>query len=56
MSKLKKRLKAIKQYMPQDGYDETKKQINKLSRMHPDSGDASTLQTYVEQVLDIPFG
>ena len=52
----KKQLKKIKNYIPKDGYKETKKQINKLSRMHPDSGDASTLQTYIETVLDIPFG
>ena len=42
--------------MPKEGYKETKKQIEKLGRMNPDSPDASLLQTYVEQVLDIPFG
>jgi ATP-dependent Lon protease len=52
----KKRLKAKKDFMPKEGYKETKKQIEKLGRMNPDSPDASLLQTYVEQVLDIPFG
>jgi len=52
----KKRLKKLKPAMPKDGYKETKKQIEKLSRMHQDSPDASLLQTYIEQVLDIPFG
>ncbi|MGM0518078.1 MAG: endopeptidase La [Campylobacterota bacterium] len=52
----KKRLKKLKKHMPKDGYKETKKQIEKLSRMHPDSPDASLLQTYIEQVLDVPFG
>lgn len=52
----KKRLKAKKAFMPKEGYKETKKQIEKLGRMNPDSPDASLLQTYVEQVLDIPFG
>lgn len=52
----KKRLKAKKEFMPKVGYKETKKQIEKLGRMNPDSPDASLLQTYVEQVLDIPFG
>lgn len=52
----KKRLKDKKASMPKEGYKETKKQIDKLSRMNPDSPDASLLQTYVEQVLDIPFG
>jgi ATP-dependent Lon protease len=51
-----KRLKKLKPFMGKDAYKETKKQIEKLSRMHQDSPDASLLQTYVEQVLDIPFG
>jgi ATP-dependent Lon protease len=52
----KKKLKTIKNSMPKEGYKETKKQIEKLSRMHQDSPDASLLQTYIEQVLEIPFG
>ncbi len=52
----KKRLKQLKPSMPKDGYKETKKQIDKLSRMHQDSPDSALLQTYVENVLDIPFG
>ncbi|MEA3353600.1 MAG: endopeptidase La [Campylobacterota bacterium] len=52
----RKKLKKLKSFMPKAGFKETKKQIDKLSRMHPDSGDASTLQTYIEQVLEIPFG
>ena len=51
-----KRLKKLKKHMPKDGYKEVKKQIEKLGRMHQDSPDASLLQTYIEQVLDIPFG
>ena len=42
--------------MGKEAYKETKKQIEKLSRMNTDSPDASLLQTYVEMVLDIPFG
>ena len=52
----KQKLKKIKKHMPKDGYKETKKQIEKLSRMHQDSPDSALLQTYVENVLDIPFG
>ncbi len=52
----KKRLKAKKEFMSKEAYKETKKQIEKLTRMNPDSPDSSLLQTYVEQVLDIPFG
>ena len=52
----KKKLKKIKKHMPEDGYKETKKQIEKLSRMHQDSPDSALLQTYIENVLDVPFG
>ena len=52
----RKKLRKIKAHMPKDGYKETKKQIDKLSRMHQDSPDASLLQTYIEQVLELPFG
>lgn len=52
----KKKLKAKKPFMGKDAYKETKRQIEKLSRMNPDSPDASLLQTYIELVLDIPFG
>lgn len=52
----KRKLKKLKPFMPKDGYKETRKQIEKLSRMHQDSPDASLLQTYIEQVLEIPFG
>jgi len=52
----KKQLKAIKPFIAKDGYKEMTKQINRLSRMHPDSADAGNIQTYIEQVLEIPFG
>ena len=56
IASFRKKLKALKPHMPKAGYKETKKQIDKLSRMHPDSGDASILQTFIESVLEIPFG
>lgn len=52
----KKKLKELKPFMGKDAYKETKKQVDKLSRLHPDSPDASLLQTYIEMVLEIPFG
>ena len=48
-------LKKLKPFMPKLGFKEVKKQIDKLSRLHPDSGDFSTIQTYIEQILEIPF-
>jgi len=50
------KLDAIKEFIGEDGYKEVKKQIDKFARMHNDSADAAMLQTYIEQVLDIPFG
>lgn len=42
--------------MDEDAYKEIKKQIDKLSRMHPDSADANLIQSYLDWVIDIPFG
>jgi len=55
IKKYKKKLKKLKPFISKNGFKEIKKQIQKLSRMHPDSADAALIQTYVEQVLDIPF-
>lgn len=52
----KKKLEAKKDKMEQSVYKEIHKQIERLSRMHPDSSDASMTQTYLDWVLDIPFG
>ena len=51
----KSKLESLKKFMPKDAYKEVSKQIQKLSRMHPDSSDANLLQNYVELVLEIPF-
>ena len=52
----RKKLEAKKRKMDEDAYKEINKQIDRFSRMHPDSSDASMTQTYLEWVLDIPFG
>lgn len=52
----RKKLEGFKDVMSEDAYKEITKQINKLSRMHPDSADANLLQNYIELVLEIPFG
>ena len=51
-----KKLDAKKKHIPEEGYKEVRKQIDRLSRMHPDSADANLLQTYIEWVLEMPFG
>ena len=52
----RKRLEAKKDKMSEDAYKEIKKQIERYARMHPDSSDASMTQTYLDFVLEIPFG
>lgn len=51
----RKKLEAKKDHMPEDAYKEIKKQIDKLSRMHPDSSDANMIQGYLDWVIEIPF-
>lgn len=50
------RLEAKKDKMGEDAYKEVSKQLERFSRMHPDSSDASMTQTYLDWVLDIPYG
>jgi len=52
----RKKLEAKKDKMGKTAYKEIHKQIERFSRMHPDSSDASMTQTYLDWVLDIPFG
>ena len=52
----KNKLESKKEKMGEDAYKEIHKQIERFSRMHPDSSDASMTQTYLDWVLDIPFG
>ena len=51
----RKKLEAKKKFMGEDAYKEIKKQIDKLSRMHPDSADANTTQSYLDWVIEVPF-
>jgi ATP-dependent Lon protease len=52
----RKKLESKKSKMGEDAYKEINKQLERYSRMHPDSSDASMTQTYLDWVLDIPFG
>ncbi|MDR3346236.1 MAG: endopeptidase La [Campylobacteraceae bacterium] len=51
----KTKLEAKKPFMEEDAYKEIKKQIDRLSKMHPDSADANLLQGYLDWVTEIPF-
>lgn len=52
----RKKCEAKKDKMGEDAYKEISKQIDRFSRMHPDSSDSSMTQTYLEWALEIPFG
>ena len=52
----KKKLEAKKEKMGEDAYKEISKQLERFARMHPDSSDAAMTQTYLDWVLEIPFG
>ena len=56
MEEYRKKLDAKKSKMDEDTYKEINKQLERLIRMHPDSSDASMTQTYLDWVLEIPFG
>ncbi len=52
----REKLESIKKYLREDAYNEIKKQLDRFARIHPDSGDANILQTYLEWVFEMPFG
>ncbi len=50
------RLDKLKSKMDESAYKEVKKQLDRFSKMHQDSSEASMTQSYLDWVLDIPFG
>ncbi len=52
----RRKCEAKKSKMGEEAYKEISKQIERFARMHPDSSDASMTQTYLDWVLEIPFG
>jgi len=56
IANFREKIEALKPHMQEDAYKEISKQLNRFARMHPDSSDANVLQTYLEWVLELPFG
>ncbi|MDD3499740.1 MAG: endopeptidase La [Sulfurovum sp.] len=52
----REKIEALKPHLHEDAYKEISKQLERFARMHPESADANVLQTYLEWVLDMPFG
>ena len=47
--------KLIAKGMPEEAHTEALKQLARLERMHPDSSESSTLRSYLEWMIDIPW-
>jgi len=56
IEEFREKLEAIKPHVVEDTFKEIEKQLNRFTRMHPDSSDASQIQTYLEWVFELPFG
>lgn len=56
IERYREKLSTIKPHLSEEIYKEIKRQIDRLSKMNQDSGDASIVQNYIEWVLEIPFG
>ncbi len=52
----REKIAALKPHMQEDAFKEISKQLDRFARIHPDSSDAHVLQTYLEWVLEVPFG
>ncbi|MEE3776082.1 endopeptidase La [Campylobacter sp. CX2-4080-23] len=56
IAQYKNRLKSKQKFMSEDAYKEIDKNITKLSKLHADSAESSMTTSYLDWVLDIPFG
>lgn len=50
------RERVVQANMPEEAAKETMKQLQRLERMHPESSEASMLRTYIDWMLDTPWG
>ena len=56
IANFREKVEALKPHMQEDAFKEISKQLDRFARMHPDSADANVLQSYLEWVLELPFG
>ena len=48
--------KVINSGMPEPVMSEAMKQLNRLERMHPDASEATMVRTYLDWMVDLPWG
>jgi len=56
IASFREKITALKPHMNEDAYKEVSKQMDRFARMHPESAEAQTVQSYLEWVLELPFG
>ncbi|GIT98412.1 endopeptidase La [Sulfurovum sp. TSL1] len=56
IANFREKIAELKPHMQEDAFKEISKQLDRFARMHPDSADANVLQSYLEWVLEVPFG
>ncbi|MDM5262893.1 endopeptidase La [Sulfurovum sp. XTW-4] len=56
IANFREKIAELKPHMQEDAFKEISKQLDRFARMHPDSADANVLQSYLEWVLELPFG
>ena len=56
IEEFREKLETLKSIVEEDTYSEISKQLERFARMHPDSADASQIQSYLEWVFELPFG
>ena len=56
IASFREKIAALKPHMNEDAYKEVSKQMDRFARMHPESAEAQTVQSYLEWVLELPFG
>ncbi len=49
------RIRLAKKHMPPTIKKEAEKQLKRLEMMHPDASEATTVRTYLDWILDIPW-